>query len=186
MAGRPKRRALALELERRASAYFADRDDASDVTPLAYVCAWIENGGTITSLAADMTDVTRERLSTYLHSIYGENEARSRLARARVRSADAHSEAGLQAIADAGLSKEEISKASAIARQRNWMAEKFNRAEFGQSPAATVSISLGSLHLDALRAFHGASAKATVAPVETVVEAEITEAQPLKALKASA
>ena len=47
----------------------------------------------------------------------------------------------------------EVSRASSRAKSRMWMAEKWNRQDYGQDKGVTLNISTGSLHLDALRAF---------------------------------
>lgn len=61
-------------------------------------------------------------------------------------------EESLQIVDAEALTSVDVSRAASRAKSRQWIAGKYNRAAYGESREPTVSISIGSLHLDALRA----------------------------------
>lgn len=136
------------ELTRRAHEEIGD-----EAMPLDYAEAWIASGKTILALAEELTRATgeqimRERLTRYLHE---QENADSRLSRARARGAHAMVEDALT-IADTPMeTREEIAQAKLRTDVRTWIAERWNREELGARNGPQINVSIGALHLDALR-----------------------------------
>lgn len=178
MAGRPRRRAMLARLEQRTRAEFLDEPEA---THLDYVELWQASGRTLNKLAAELsapiTDsgradtgtldcngrpadasagiVSGEMISRYLYTTFGADATETRLSRARARGAHRLNDETI-AIAD-GLTAEnttpvDIGAARLRISARQWTAERWNAAEFGQAKGTSVSISIGQLHLQALLA----------------------------------
>lgn len=151
------------ELERRTRELFEDEPNA---TPLDFAVDYVASGGTLTDLAAELTEklgfnVSRHQLSGYLHMTFGD-EAALRLAKARREGAHglAESTLGIAAGAD---SKDAAQRARVEVNARQWLAGQWNRDEFGQQKQAPIQINLGSLHLDALR-IHAQSERESPSP----------------------
>lgn len=136
------------ELTRRAHEEIGD-----DATPLDYAVLWVENGKTILALAEDLTrtmqtTIDRPQLSHYLNQ---QEEGETRLSAARARGAHALVEDAI-AIADKPMdTKEEIAQAKLRTDVRTWIAERWNREELGTRNGPQINISVGNLHMDALR-----------------------------------
>jgi len=153
LAGNPRRRAIAVELEIRA------RNTADDEThtPLDYVAEWVESGKTLVKLALELsnasnTDVTVPAIMAYLRKQYGHQAVDQRVTNARKASAHTLAEEALQIVDDADDGDANtLRKAEMQANKRLWMAERFNRAELGNERGVSVQINVGSLHLDAMR-----------------------------------
>ena len=157
MAGRARFRALAVELERRTRESFEDVPHAEPATALDFVAEWIESGQTCKTLALDLslathTEVTYPRLMAYLRDCFGESKRDTILDAARVRASHSLAEDAIDIVDAAGDTSAEVAKAASRAKSRQWMAERYNPARFGVQRGTTISISVGSLHLDALRA----------------------------------
>lgn len=155
MAGRPQHRAMVAELEKRARARFElAPDEPADV--LAYAEDWVASGGTIQGLADEMAfflsfDIRRERLSAYLNSL-GE-DAGVRLTHARTRGADALAEQSVEISDEHASESVDVSRNRQRASARQWLAGAWDRGKYGQNGAGgAVTISIGALHLGALRA----------------------------------
>jgi hypothetical protein len=150
MAGSPKKRAMLIELQKRAVAMFGQHDDGREPTPLEYACGYIASGGTLLKLAEEL-GVSRNLLDDTLRNL--DPSAGDKLAHARKLSADAHAELGMSLIDNALEEKGALWKAEKQAAHRKWLASKMNREVYGEEKQGVqVAISLGSLHLDALRA----------------------------------
>lgn len=145
------------ELDRRAREYFETEDGAPSPSIVDYVVAWIEDGGTLASLADAITtermlEVSRAMLSRYVNGLEEESEPKGseRITRARARGAHGHVEVGLL-----NLTKATSEDASRLAerenRARQWIAERWNREELGKAPDTVVAISTHDLHLHALQ-----------------------------------
>jgi hypothetical protein len=162
MAGRPKRRALIHELTKRAA------DNCEDGTAhLEYVLQWIEDGKTISQLAREISEDAKEDIfgsyiTRYLADVYPEWPARVAAARA-VGSHSMIDEARdiIDELDGHIPDKDRTAVAKARAEVRQWTAERYNRRELGAPVAGvSVSLSINTLHLDALRS-RSATAKAT-------------------------
>lgn len=155
MAGRARRNALIALLEHLTRATF---EDEPDKTHLDYVCERIECGTTTKQLCAELTptlghELTYARLIAYLAQTFGEGATDERIDSARARASHLFAEEGLEIVDAAPTdSSAGVSKAMARAKQRQWMAERYNPARFGSQKGVSVSISVGHLHLAALQA----------------------------------
>jgi transposase-like protein len=152
MAGRPMKRKVLAELEKRGGKqYFQE---------------YILSGGTISKLAKEL-DVSRGYLHTLLtkHDVYS-----TALDEVREQAADAHAEAGFEVMkrlradrklerdqADPGSKQAEISAIDvAIAKEEvavhKFIAQSWNKNRYGSTANQTqVTLSVGDMHLDALR-----------------------------------
>tara|TARA_B100000963_G_C22637451_1_gene678376 strand:+ start:5782 stop:6285 length:504 start_codon:yes stop_codon:yes gene_type:complete len=152
MAGRPLKRKVLQELEKRGGKqYFQE---------------YILSGGTLSKLAKDL-DISRGYLYTLLtkHDVYSKA-----LDEVREDAADAHAEAGFDIMkrlrsdrklereqADPGSRTAEISAIDvAIAKeevaQHRFIAQSWNQNRYGSKANQTqVTLSVGDMHLDALR-----------------------------------
>ena len=156
MAGQPKKRAVAAELSRRAAA-----DELPSI--LDYAIAWVESGGSLTSLAADLNDklgvgeIGRDLVRRVVYDSDETGEAEARLANARG--------AGAHAIAESTTVIADSSEDAKLKVQsRQWLAARWNRAEYGENRGPNVAISFGDGFLNALRGMAPAAAAiATVA-----------------------
>lgn len=155
MAGQPRRRAMTVELERLTRDYFEiTPGERSALTPVDFAVAWVEDGGTLTDLAAaiekrlSLAPITRYMVQGFLDT-FGEKES-ERIVRARARSGHGLAERAKLDLDNA--TNETLALARERARVRTWLAEKYTRDVFGKQPDTVVAISAGSLHLAALRA----------------------------------
>jgi hypothetical protein len=171
MAGQPRKRAVIAELERRAA-----QDDS---TVLEYAEAWVAGGGTLFSLAKSVQKSLwpeeaqpglvhrpppRATVERYLFGL--EEGAEQRLLRARSSSGSAMAEESVE-LADADYDKDGAPRVKNQIQARQWLAQRFNK-ELAEQKGPSVAISIGSLHLAALR--QRASAVATLAPGPSAVD----------------
>lgn len=138
------------ELERRTRAEFED----AEATHLDYVEAWVASGKTLLNLAADISKqigftIMSDPLSRYLRDTFGDDEAGARLSRARARAAHILAEETIELSDEANEDNHQAKRLQVQARQ--WITEKWNRAEFGQKAGADLVLNIGTLHLGALR-----------------------------------
>ena len=117
----------------------------ADAGGVEVIAERVASGETLAAIA-DELGCRRENLVRWLYS----DEDRATLIReARARAADALVEQTI-AIADTA-SPAEAQLARLRIDTRQWIASRWNRAEYGQDKTPAVQINLGSLHLDALR-----------------------------------
>lgn len=150
MAGQPKKRAMVQELERRTREEFGV---ASTETHGDYVLHWIASGGTVLSLAESIAGakgllIRRATLDTYLHDTYSDWDRSSQAARAK----GAHSMVEhAAALADIEYDRDAVPSAKLRIDTKLKVATMFNRAEFGESRGASVTVNIASMHIDAMR-----------------------------------
>lgn len=174
MAGQPKKQAIIEELTNRAHVEMGD-----DASPLDYACMYLENGKTFTQLVDDLSaklgwEVYRARALNILRDM--DATADVRLSEARRASARALAEQTVDIIDDADdASREKLQHAKMRADVRQWIAARFNPAEFGEQRGASVSITLNTAHLDALRMPEPATARIQNPPPVEAVDAEVVE-----------
>ena len=152
MAGQPKKQAMIAELTRRAT--------VEGMSVLEYAEQWVASGGTILGLAAaisaslnlkDEAAIQREMLRRYLAGLEDAAPSTSgALARARPLGAHALAENAIERADKA--TKEDAAAVALQVRARQYLAERWNPTEFGQSKGTTVNLSIGSLMLEALQA----------------------------------
>ncbi len=183
MAGRARTKALTEELDKRARE--ASEDDLAPMSSLEYACAWISSGQTMKALAKDLTDslteeVTYARLMALLNAQHGPDVVEASVDLARVRASHVLAEESMElvdAYADTTL---DVNRAVARSKSRQWLAQAWNSAKYGQQKGVSVNVTVGSLHLDALRAVParvtGSSQPALANPAVTdTVDAEVIE-----------
>ena len=171
MAGQPRKRAVIDELERRAV--------HDGCTVLEYAVDWLEGGGTLFSLARSIQrrlwpDELKDKrhppagiVEKHLKSLTtaeGETGAQV-LSRARSSGSARGIEEALEIADDA--TEDDVQVARLRVGHRQWIAERL-APEFKQQKGTNVHISIGALHLDALR--QRASAVATLAPSESALD----------------
>lgn len=154
MAGRARTKALAAELDRRIDQAFEGWEDTTP-THLDYVCLRVENGTTTKDIAAELSrslgfEVTYAQMMNYLRKETVGRDSEAEIDSARARASHFLVDESKELV-DAA-SPMTVQVASARAKQRNWMAERYNPQRFGQSKAVNVAISLSTLHLTALQA----------------------------------
>lgn len=162
MAGRARLQALKDELDRRTIEYFdVDLTDPaitqSFPSHLDYVCARIESGATAKAIALELSnalnvEIQYDALMRYLRNQFGETAADESISQARARASHCLAEESIDIVDNAPEFAAGVSKAMSRARSRQWYAEKWNPQRYGQNKQQNVSISVTTLHLDALRA----------------------------------
>lgn len=178
MAGRARTRALQEELQRRAVLVLSQGEDHAP-TMLDYVADRIESGETIKELALDLTDtlgdvVTYARIMAVLRAEHGDDAVEARLDASRKRASHCLAEDALAIVDQEVDSNVDVARAASRARTRQWLAEKWNRQQYGQDKGVSLHITTGSLHLDALRAAP-ASLPAVTTPAPSVTLTPTTE-----------
>lgn len=169
----------------------AQRELGTDADALDYVEYRISNGTSMRELAAEVTAVLDFVVRSTLvedAAAHGHEAgaATERVKAARARGAGQLVEEGKQLIDNVAPDRDAIAKAKAQSDIRALIASRWNRPEWGEAPKQVTNVSIGSLHIDALRS-HKLRAHATVAAqqigeVEEAVVEEITEVMPLAAL----
>lgn len=120
------------------------------------MCAQVASGRTLAALAEDVSEVmgeecSRGMLSTWLN---GSPDRKQALAQARETAADALAD---EALDTARSTVESNSRANALRiKALQWQASKLNRSVYGDTPTVAVGLSIGDLHLDALRQVNAA------------------------------
>lgn len=160
------------ELTRRAHDELGD-----EATPLDYAESWVASGRTILALADELSaaigeKIMREVLSHYLNE---QENAETRLTRARARGAHAMVETAVQINDDGGETREELQHAKMRSDVRLWIAERWNRDELGARNGPQINVSIGALHLDALRVREVGTAVAAALPAPSVIATDIAE-----------
>ena len=116
-----------------------------------YITDKVASGVTLAKLAEEY-NCSRSYLSAAINSVPDYREA---LERARKDSADAFVEEGLAILDDLthkpDLTSTDVSLARERVHHRRFMAGSANADRYGTKPSAQVTISLGDMHLDALR-----------------------------------
>lgn len=158
MAGRARMLAISDELAKRVRDTFDPEPDEEQPSSLDYVCHWMESGKTAKALAQDISnslpfEFDYAAMMRYLRNSYGDTAVEGAMDAARARASHSLAEDAVDIVDKADRdSTSAVSKAAAQARSRQWMAERYNPARFGQKTQQNVAISVNVLHLDALRA----------------------------------
>lgn len=109
----------------------------------------------------------------------GGDERRRRLEEARKLSAHATAEDAGEILDDLAksavpITSADVSLATSRAKYRQWLAGMRNREDFGDRAGVEVNISIGEMHIDALRR-NSAAAIAAADPDEEIEEADVVE-----------
>lgn len=150
MTGRPRVEALKNVLDHRVAA------EPEDITHLEYVAQRIEGGELMQDIAEELIAeagvvLQPSTLNAYLTRAFGE-PGQDRIAEARRKSAYVLGEETVRVIRNAPNDRDGISRATAESKALGWLASKFNRPVFGETPAVSIDASRHEhLHLDSLR-----------------------------------
>lgn len=141
---------MILELEQLTRDYFEDDQHSH----LDYAVAQIESGVPIAGIARNLAektglDIQRHVLSRYLHDL--SPDAAQRIAEARPIMAHAMAEDALTIVDEHVSDKLDIARNALRARTREGLAKMFN-PEFQQNKQQGVTLNIGTLHLNALKA----------------------------------
>jgi len=152
LAGFPKRWAIIKALRQLAIEYF-ERPDAEVVE---YIGAWISSGKTKTALCHELSLTLGYQPSTAVLNLAMETECGAdaldaRLSLARKRSAQDLVDDTIALADSAPVSPQDAQKVRNQIAARQWLAERRDRATFGPEKGASVHVTIGALHLDALR-----------------------------------
>ena len=154
MAGNQKRKQVWAEIEQRCA---EQASEGEEYTPLDYLEDWISSGRTALALAEEikaklgLVIFAGWLLKQYRYRYTNETVAQV-LARARERAAHILTDE-TKSLADNELeTKEQIAAAKLRIETRQWIAARYNRRDLGQQVGPDVHISIGSLHIDSLRA----------------------------------
>lgn len=147
MAGKPKEARLIAALAKRAAMELGE-----DATPLDFVCHYLAGGKMFTDLAAEAAaelneSVSRQLVSGAAHALAG--DARERIEAARREGALALAEDTVSIADDADGTAGGAAKARLQIGSRQWLAERFNPAQFGTTKGQ-VNVNFGELMLEAL------------------------------------
>jgi len=126
--------------------------DVADQGGADWLFDQIASGVTVAELARQY-GCSRSYLSRALNS----NEAyRKVLAEARVEAADALVEGGLEMVdqLNENSTSNEIAATREKVNYRKFMAGSLNQAKYGTRPQNNITLSIGDMHLDALRKFN--------------------------------
>lgn len=156
LSGFPKRRAIQDALKQLALEQFED----VHATSLDYLIAWVESGKTMGKLAKFVAQrlgwpeagVSLQLLSLAVKSEHGAERVEADLILARKKSAQAIVDESLDIADEHTSSQLQAAQAGNRIKARQWLAERRDREAFGAAKAASVTVSIGSLHMDALRA----------------------------------
>jgi transposase len=161
VAGQPIKRRVFGELDRRGTWFFDE----------------VRNGRAVTDIAEEL-GVGRGLVYQWVKA--GGPERQAQMREARIDAAHSHVEdAGviLDTLADQDMTPPEVRLAEARAGHRRWLAEKFNREDYGQ-PEQTTVVQIGELYLGALRRHGGATALPAPAAALPVRDADIEALEP--------
>jgi hypothetical protein len=181
MAGRARTKALTEALQRRAIETLSE-DETHAPSMLDYVCDCVESGQTLKELALDLTteleqEVTYARLMAVLRAEHGDDAAETRLEASRKRASHWMAEDAVSLVDAPADTNVDVSRAASRARTRQWLAERWNRQGYGQQSGVSVNVTVGSLHLDALRAVPARATATIVSPATPQLPASTADAQ---------
>lgn len=138
---------MALELEKRAAM-------EHDGEVLDYAAEWVGDGGTLVSLAADITKtlgfhISRPMLSKHLNGL--KDGATDTLSRAREDGAHAIVERLRGIVEDTPATRDDIARTKLQMDMDLWLVERWNKRDYGQAKQPGVSVTIGTLVLESLR-----------------------------------
>lgn len=158
MAGRPLRRAMLIELEKRAA------EMGEGITPIDVLCEYIAAGTdedgtlhTISELARDLTESAGVTISPGVIGSWANStkEFKAKLDAARALAAHVLAESSIGVIEElkgTEVTREEVALAKARSDTRQWLASKWNRPAYGADVAqVNVEVNMPGQHLAALQ-----------------------------------
>jgi len=152
LAGTPKRWAIIKALRQLAVEHFEE----PDASVLEYIGSWVASGKTKKALCEELSlalgwEPSNPALNLALETECGADTLDARLSLARKRSAQDLVDATVSLADSAPLSPQDAQKVRNQIAARQWLAERRDRATFGTDKGASVHVTIGALHLDALR-----------------------------------
>jgi hypothetical protein len=132
-----------------------------DAVPLDYVCDYVAGGGLVSRLASDIaTDIgeacSRSFLSLIIHRLAP--DATARIAEAREQGGDALAEKALDLIEGIDLADaEQVENARLRISNLRWFLARSRGARSQADQGPQTPVSLGAMHIDALRRRNAAS-----------------------------
>lgn len=136
MVGTPVRRAMVKDIEARGGE--------------EWVLAQIANGETVTSVSRQLK-VSRDLLAKWLNS---DPKRKERLQQARIHMAYAIADQILDISDNVEETHEAIAKARLRTESRKWLAGRYAPEIFGEQKTASINLTIGDLHLQALKAIN--------------------------------
>lgn len=177
MAGHERRRKVRALLLAEAA-----RELGPNASALDYVVYRTENGATLRELAAEATAVldfvVRSSFlrEAALHSEQDVGAATERLTSARARGASELVEEAKELIDNVAPDRDAIAKAKAQSEVRTFIASRWDRPTWGEQKQQVTNVSIGSLHIEALRSHKRARLEQQQVSDAEVIEVEdITE-----------
>lgn len=154
MAGQPLKRKIIEELDRRAIALSEERGEP--LGALDVVHDWVAAGRTMKDLLFELGRAVGHRftesngmLTVWVNST---PEGRAMLAQARELAAHELAEETVDILDRADEDKSALMKAKLRAENNRWLASKWNRKDYGETPpTVALSFDIGQLHIDAMR-----------------------------------
>lgn len=145
---------MVLELEQRTRLFFEDNEH----TVLDYVCEWQAQGETLVRLVAEISEDAKINppldpgaVRRWLNRHFDPDVVADRLAEARERGAHVLAEVSITEAVD-NTNKDMAPVIRVRNDARHWAAERWNKRELGQQKAGvSLTLNVGSLHLDAMR-----------------------------------
>lgn len=146
-----KREIVHAELTRRAATDIGDGASA-----LGYAFEWIASGNTLTKLADELSaglgiPVSRETVRRALAIGEDDQRVERRLREARAEGASVLADEAREIVDAVPEDRDAIAKAKLRSDVRQWLAGKWNRDQYGEQKPSGIQISIGQLHIDALR-----------------------------------
>jgi hypothetical protein len=180
MAGRARTNAIIDKLHSLTRAYFEEEE--GHFTPLDYIAARVEDCTPLITIAnelsAELNDVvTPQRITAILIAGNGQDAVDARLAQARARASHVYAEESIAIVDAPADTTSEVSRAQSRARSRQWAASRWNRKDYGDDKGVSVNVTVGSLHLDALRAVPARATATIVSPATPQLPASTADAQ---------
>ena len=138
-----------------------------------YIFDRLSSGTTVTAMAKEF-ECSREYLRNSLHTV---PEYKSAMESAKLTAADALVEQGLEMVdaLDGGSSTQEIAATREKVQWRKFMAGSMNQDRYGTRPQNNVTLSIGDLHLDALRKFSSDMERVNSDAEAATIDAEYVE-----------
>lgn len=159
MAGAPVKRAMIKDIESRGGE--------------EWVLGMIANGETVASISRQLK-VSRELLDRWLNT---DPKRKEKLAVARKQMAYSIADEILEIADTTEETHEAIAKARLRTETRKWLAGRYAPEVFGEQKATSINLSIGDLHLQALKAINNEDKLSDVIDVDPTQPRQLSESQ---------
>lgn len=142
---------MLIELERRA------KEAGEGISPIDVVCEWTAEGQTLADLALELTESAGVTISAGVIGRWANStkENKAKLNAARALAAHVLAEQSVQEfeqLKGTEVTREEVGLAKAASDAKQWLASKWNRAQYGNDVAqVNVQVNMPGQHLEALK-----------------------------------